>query len=68
MDVEDHIGGDVAECGRRMGGRIAEEVGYFVHGFFGGGGLGGSNRAEGDEHGQVKGDGVVQEGADYFLD
>ena len=37
-------------------------------GFFGGQCLGGSNGAEGDKHSEVEGDGVVEEGANDFLD
>ena len=48
MDVKDHVGGYVAEGGRWMAGCVAEEVGDFVHGVFGRGGLGGSDGAEGD--------------------
>ena len=51
-----------------MGGRVVEEVDDFRHGFFGGRCLGGSNGAEGYKHCQVEGDGVVEEGADDFLD
>ncbi len=51
-----------------MGGRIVEELSAGLGGRGGAFGLGGGKGTEADKHGGVNGAGVVQEGADDFLE
>ena len=68
VEVKDHVAGEIANLGVRVGVRVVEEVGDLAHGVFCGFGLGRGDGAEGNEHGEVDGDGVVKEGADDGLD
>ena len=68
VDVEDHVAWVVANGGDWMRGSVVEEVGDFSHGEFCRFGLGCGDCAKGDEHREVDGDGIVEEGAHDALD
>lgn len=67
MGVEYHVALVVANFCVGVGCCVVKEVGYLVECFLGGVDLRTGYGAEGDKHGEVKGDGVVKEGANNLL-
>ena len=66
--MQAHVALVEADGGVRMGCTVIEEVCGCACGGFGAFGLGCCEGAEGDEHGAIDGSGVIQEGANDFLD
>jgi len=68
MQVEYHVAGNIADGGIGVGVGIVEEPDSGIIGAFGGIGLVGGNGSEGDQHGWIDGDGIVEEHANNLLD
>ena len=68
VDMKNHVAGVETKGGIRMGGGVVQELGDGDGGGFGAVVLLGGKGAKGDEHGAVDGPGVVEEGADDFLE
>jgi hypothetical protein len=68
MDVEYHVAGNITDGGIRVGVGIVEEPDSCIIGAFGGVGLVGRDGSEGDQHGWIHGNGIVEEHANNLLD
>ena len=67
MDVQDHVAVGVANGRVRVRGGIIEQPQGFFKSFFGALGLVCSYGTEGDEHGDVNGDRIIEESTDNML-
>ena len=67
VDVQDYVAGRVASGRVRVRGGIIDQPQGFVICFVGALGLGCSNGTEGDEHGDVNGNHIIEESPDNLL-
>ena len=68
VEMENHVTGEIADFGVRVGVRVVKGIDDLVHGVFCRFGLGRGNGPKGNQHGEIDGDHIVEECADYGLD
>ena len=65
MEVNDNIAGEVPDFGVRVSRRVIKKIGDLLYGGFG---MSQGYQTKGNQHGEINGDGIVEECSYYGLD